>query len=83
MSGSLWTFIGVIIAFLVGLFFTRKGSQQDAEVADLTAKIKENTDKLKDQQKDADEKTRDYLDALKKYDPTGFHDDDDSGHSTQ
>lgn len=76
-----YTIIGIVAAYLVGLFFSKRNSAQDAKVIDLEAKIKQNTDKLKDEEKSADEKTKEYLDALKAYDPNFNDDDDSSGHS--
>jgi len=77
----LYTIMGIVIAYLVGLFFSKKSAQNDAKVIDLEAKIKQNTDKLITQEKSADEKTKEYLDALKKYDPDFHSDDDTGGHS--
>ena len=78
----IYTIIGIIVAYIIGLFFSKRNSAQDAKVLDLEVKIKQNTDKLKEQEKSADEKTKEYLDALKKYDPDFHSDDDSSGHST-
>ena len=78
MNSPLWIVIGIIFAFLVGLFTSKNTSRDQTKVIDLQAKIKENQDKLIPQEKSADEKTKEYLDALKKYDPD-FHSDDDSG----
>lgn len=77
----IYTIIGIIAAYLVGLFFSKRNAAQDTKVLDLEAKIKSNTDKLKDQEKSADEKTKEYLDALNKYDPNFHSDDDTDGHS--
>lgn len=78
----IYTIIGIIAAYLVGLFFSKRNAAQDAKVIDLEAKIKSNMDKLPEQEKSADEKTKEYIDALKAYDPTFNDDDDSSGHST-
>lgn len=77
MTGAIG-FIGLLIAFLVGFFINRKNSQTDAQIIDLTSKIKDNKAKAASKQADADQKTKEYLDALKKYDPN-FHDDDNGG----
>lgn len=70
--------LALVIAFLIGLFFSKRGSQTDAKILDLTAKIQENKDKAATQQVDADKKVSEYEDALKKYDPN-FDDDNGSG----
>ncbi len=77
----LYTIIGLVVAYLVGLFFSKKSERQSAEVRELESKIKDNMDKLKGQEKSADELTKEYLDALNKYDPDFGSDDDTSGHS--
>jgi len=69
---------GILIAFLFGLFASRKTSSTDAKIIDLTGKIKDNQTKADAAQKDADQKVKEYQNALKAYDPT-FHDDDDGG----
>lgn len=78
MTGGI---IGLIVAgilIIIGFFSSKKAQQQDAEILDLTVKIKENKNKASNAQKDADDKTKNYLDALKVYDPN-FHSDDDGG----
>lgn len=65
---ALLAIAGLIIAFVVGLFISKKGAQQDAKVIDLTAKIKENQDAATKQQVDADQKVKDYEDARAKLD---------------
>lgn len=77
MGPTLGLIIGLILAFIGGLFYSKKTGQRSAEILDLTNKINANKDKLATQQKDADAKTKAYLDALKAYDPN-FHSDDDS-----
>jgi hypothetical protein len=77
----LYVVLGIIAAFLFGLFSSKRISKDQAKVIDLQSKIEENQDKLVVQEKSADEKLKEYNEALKAYDPT-FHDDDDSsGHS--
>lgn len=74
--------IGFIIAFIIGFFFNKKAERQDAKVLDLMAKIKENQDIADKKKAYADQKVKEYEEALKKYDP-GFHSDDDTdGHNT-
>jgi hypothetical protein len=57
----------IAIAFVIGLFYSKRSSKQNAQVLDLTAKIKAKQDEAAAQQKDADKKVSDYEDALKKY----------------
>lgn len=78
MEQTLLLLFGLVTAFLVGLFTSKKQNQEDAKVIDLTSKIKQNKEIAAKQQEDADQKTKEYLDALKKYDPN-FHDDDGDG----
>jgi F0F1-type ATP synthase membrane subunit b/b' len=70
--------VTLIVAFLIGMFFNRKAGP-DAKILDLTSKIKDNQDKAAKQKEEADKKTQEYLDALKKYDPKFHGDDDDNG----
>ena len=70
--------LGIIIAFIVGLFSSRKTAQQDAKIIDLTGKINDNKQKSVQAQKAADQAVKEYQDALKQYDPN-FHSDDDGG----
>lgn len=79
MTQTLTLLAGLIVAFLVGLFTSRKTSETQAEVLDLTNKIADNKKKSVITQADADQKVKDYQDALKKYDPQFHNDDDPSG----
>ena len=80
--GSLFAVIGLIIAFIAGLIFNRRGVQQDAKVLDLTAKIKENQDIADKKKIYADQKVKEYEESLKQYDPSFNSDDDTDGHNT-
>lgn len=70
--------LGILIAFLVGLFSSRKTAREDAKILDLTGKINDNKQKSAQAQELADKAVKEYQDALKKYDPN-FHSDDDGG----
>lgn len=76
MVQSLILIVGLVIAFLVGLFSSRKTAKEDAQVIDLTGKIKANQAAAVKAQTDADAAVKEYQDALKAYDPD-FHNDDD------
>lgn len=78
MIGSIAGALAAVLLFLVGFFLAKKPAQENAKVVDLTAKIKDNQAKAADAQKDADEKTKKYMDELSKFDPN-FHNDDDDG----
>lgn len=79
MQQSFYFFIGIIIAFIVGLFFSRKTNQEAASVLDLTDKIKQKQAADAKAQAAADQAVKEYQDALKKYDPEFGNDDDDGG----
>lgn len=68
----------VLIVALISLLFSRQSAKEDAKVLDLTNKIDQNKKAAAVKQTDADKKTQEYLDALKKYDPN-FHDDNGDG----
>jgi hypothetical protein len=70
--------IGLAVAFLVGLFSSRKTATEDAKILDLTGKIKDNQQKSAQAQANADKAVKEYQDALKQYDPN-FNSDDDGG----
>lgn len=70
--------IAIVVAFLVGVFSSRKTAQEDAKIIDLTGKIKDNQIKSAQTQALADKAVKEYDDELKKYDPN-FHSDDDDG----
>jgi hypothetical protein len=70
--------LGIIIAFVVGLFSSRKTAREDAKIIDLTGKIKDNQAKSAQAQALADKAVKEYQDALKQYDPD-FHNDDGDG----
>lgn len=74
----LYALVALIVAFIGGLFYSKRVASQDAKVLDLTAKIEENKDTAKKERDNADKKTQEYLDAIKKYDPN-FHSDDGDG----
>ncbi len=78
IGGTLLLLFGIFIAFLVGLFSSRKTAREDAKIIDLTGKIKDNKQKSVQAQADADKAVKEYQDALKQYDPN-FHSDDDGG----
>lgn len=75
-GSTLLLILGLFIAFLVGIFSSRKTSTRDATILDLTGKIKDNQQKSVQAQKTADDAVKEYQDALKVYDPN-FHSDDD------
>lgn len=77
-GGTLLLLFGFFIAFLIGLFSSRKTANEDAKILDLTGKIKDNKQKSAQAQADADKAVKEYQDALKQYDST-FHSDDDNG----
>jgi hypothetical protein len=70
--------IGIILAFLIGLFSSRKTAREDAKILDLTSKIKDNQTKSAQAQAEANQAVKEYQDALKQYDPD-FHNDDGDG----
>lgn len=78
---TLYLFAGLFFSFLVGALFSRRTSSAAGKVFDLTKKIDEKKAAEAKQQATADAKTKEYLDALDKYDPN-FRDsnDDGSGH---
>ena len=78
MTQSLIFFLGIVLAFVIGLFSSRKTSKEAAQVLDLTSKINENKTKAAAVQAAADAKVKEYQDALKAYDPN-FGNDDDGG----
>lgn len=77
-GSTLLLILGIFIAFLVGLFSSRKTAREDAKIIDLTGKIKDNQQKAAQAQKTADDAVKEYQDELKKYDPD-FHSDDGDG----
>lgn len=77
-GGTILFVLGIFIAFLIGLFSSRKTAREDAKILDLTGKIKDNKQKSAQAQADADKAVKEYQDALKVYDPN-FHSDDDGG----
>ena len=77
MTG-LAVFFGMLLAFVIGMLSSRKTSQDQAKVLDLSQKIKDNQAKAQAAQKPADQAVQEYQNELKKYDPK-FHSDDDSG----
>lgn len=77
MAQSFYFFIGLVIAFIVGIFFSKKTNQEAATVLDLSNKIKQKQNADAQAKAAADKAVQEYQDALKKYDPQ-FHDDDDS-----
>lgn len=79
MTQSLLLFGAIVLAFLIGIFSSKKTAREDAKVIDLTARIKDNIAKAQGAQKTADEQVRDYEDALKKYDSNFYTDGDDDG----
>lgn len=78
MTNTILGLIAAAVLMAIGFFSSRRTAKQDAEVLDLTVKIKQNQTKAGEAQKNADQKTKEYLDALKAYDPN-FHSDDDGG----
>ena len=76
---SIAIFFGLALAFLIGMFSSRKTSQEQGKVLDLSQKIKDNQDKSKAAQKTADQAVQEYQDALKKYDPKFYTDGGDDG----
>lgn len=70
---ALLAFIALVVAFIGGILFTRKGSAPDAQVLDLTNKIAVGQKDATDKQAIADKKVADYEAAFKKLndsDPT-------------
>jgi hypothetical protein len=70
-----------LILFIVGIFlaiglFSRKTATNNTNILDLTAKIKQTQDAEALAKANADQKTQEYLNALKQYDPN-FHSNDD------
>ena len=78
MAASLAFFIGILIAFVVGLLSSRKTSQEASKVTSLTNKINGEKKSAIITEADADQKMKEYQDALNKYDPN-FYNDDGSG----
>ena len=78
MMQSIVLFFGLILAFSIGLLFSRKTSQEAATVLDLTNKIKEKQAADAQAKAAADKAVQEYQDALSKLDPS-FHNDDDNG----
>jgi len=78
MEQTLLLCAGLLIAFLVGLFTSKKETRTDAKIIDLTTKIKGNQADAAKAQADADSKIKEYNEALQKLDPD-FHNNDDSG----
>ena len=78
MQNTLILLIGIIVAFIVGLFTSKKTSEADAKVLDLTGKIDQNKKRLQQAQDLADKASKEYQDALSKYDPN-FYDPNDDG----
>jgi len=72
----------ILIAFLIGMFTSRKTSQEAGKVLDLSQKIKDNQAKSAIAQARVDAAMKEYQDALKKYDPNFHSDDDDGGKPT-
>ena len=75
-GSTLLLILGIVIAFIIGLFSSRKTAREDAKILDLTGKINDNKQKSAQAQADADKAVKEYQDALKQYDPN-FHSDDD------
>lgn len=75
-GNTLLVVLGIVVAFLIGLFSSRKTAREDAKIIDLTGRIKDNMQKSVETQAAADKAVKEYQDALKKYDPD-FHSDDD------
>ena len=69
------------ILILIGYFSSKKTAKEQAQVIDLTVKIKETQDKAAEAQKNADQKMQEYQDALKQLYPE-FHTDDGDGKSS-
>ena len=78
MEQTILLLLGLLAAFLVGLFSSKKQQRTDAKVLDLTAKITQNQNLATKEQADADAKVKEYQDALKAYDPD-FHNTDSDG----
>lgn len=79
MMQSIVLFFGLILAFSIGLLFSRKTSQEAATVLDLTNKIKDKQAADAQAKAAADKAVQEYQDALKAYDPNFHGDDDGSG----
>lgn len=75
MQQTLILLLGLLVAFLIGLFSSKKQQRTEAKIIDLTTKIKQNQTAASQAQADADQKAKEYQDALKQYDPD-FHNDD-------
>jgi hypothetical protein len=71
-------FFSLFIAFIIGIFFSKKANKEEATVLDLTNKIKQKQQADAKAKAAADQAVQEYQDALKKYDPA-FHNDDDNG----
>lgn len=56
--------IGLFIAFIAGIFFNRKTGPTDAQVIDLTNKIVQKQQDVKNKQLTADAKVKAYEDSL-------------------
>ena len=78
MENTLLLIAGLFLAFIVGLFTSKKETRTDAKILDLTTKIKGNQDAAAKAQADADQKIKEYNEALQKLDPD-FHNNDDDG----
>lgn len=61
--------VGLIVAFLIGIFFSKKTSQTDAQVIDLTNKVAQKQKEVDDKQAAADKAIKDYENSLKDYKP--------------
>lgn len=76
MNETLSLLIAIAVAFIGGMIITRKKRQTDAEIIDLTARIKQNQIEAAKKRKEAANAVDDYRKALRSYDPF-FNDDDD------
>lgn len=74
MENTFLLILGLVVAFIIGLFSSRKTTQEDGKVLDLTSKINDNKQKSVQAQALADKAVKEYEDAKKKYDPN-FDDD--------
>lgn len=75
MNGALITLISLFAGFLYMIFYSKKAGQENADIVKLKSKIEDEKAQQTETQKTADEKTKEYQDALKIYDPN-FHSDD-------
>lgn len=76
MAQSFYFFIALIVAFIIGIFFSKKTNEQNAAVLDLSDKIRQKQAADAKAKVAADQAVKEYQDALKQYDPS-FHSDDD------